>query len=1148
MRRTYEYLNDSYYQTENESIAKRNFLNKITAYVNQKQYVRITLLTWNEEPLKEIQGELTSGTLTKDGSSSVRRTCTFTASFSHGEYDIDNADYDFTLNKKIYIEIGVKNYTGEYEQYPILWFPQGVFFIGGSSVSSSSNGAVQIQLTLKDKMCGLNGTVGGTFPATTILDEVDTQDASGAYITEKVLISEIIREMVVHYGGEDINNIVIEDVPQRIKRTMRWMGDKTLYLIPQNGESAGTIWYEATLDEPTSGDYYAYTTGDDVGYVYNDFVYDDELTANLGETVTSVLDKIKSYLGNFEYFYDEFGVFHFREIKNYLNTTQATTLLTDMSANDYLVETTASKSVYTFEDKKNITSISVNPNYDNIKNDFVIQGQQSSSSSSSASYVRYHLVIDKKPTPVGEDSIGKYYNTYKKVLFYKEESTGLTKPCFVDNSVVVEVDAAALKDTAKETLTKTITDAVTTLNNIWSSDYSLEEKESSTQAVIDSLQNLIDNQKTYGISNEVSSKISQFIAQYNASIKNFASNSEEYTVTSAAAAGMKRFFGIWNDLSNRNKAKTAIESNGTDKWYDYMSAIFGSPSETTLKANIKGATVLGKKVINNIMKDFSNICAQYTVFENLYKKYFHDSYDGMITSNFPTFYSVGSITISEVLKKNYKQYEDLYDNLKDMGFGNTIGFNVDLLAVLDPWFYYDETEYGEFNHNMPWIENPGLTLEQKIYNSLMAKIRLSLLKATSAADWENCIGTSGNVYEGRRLETEALTKLITLFDSLIKHLEECYNLLSNDEEQEELNSQSNAKYQNALAEYISELSELTGIEDSISNLDMSSIYTTALEKQYNPGEFNTMYLGFDSTANDRDTREPVFCKYWDASANAYKDVTMVSYFSAYQVRDWRTELYFEGLMAKKFGLDGGNYYTKIDEIYNNGKQWQGNILKYAHSARIDTDYYYEELESFWPQVYDMVNQKFIYEGTDSHAQAKALTQGTYYLDFIDSSTSGLGQFSVSNIGRRTDAVTSEDVNCLFQPEIQNIVFICADNIENLDDEEFATQLESFRDECDTNGIPYTQVTSDIYNALSTGGLKNGAFDQVKYELYLHTTYQKSISLTALPIYYLEPNTRVQINDNTTNTYGDFNINSLSIPLGASGNTMTLSLSQASERF
>ena len=70
-------------------------------------------------------------------------------------------------------------------------------------------------------MAGLNGDVGGVFPATTVLDEVDTQSPTGAYISQKVLIYDIIQEVVHHWGGEDLNNIVIEDVPLRIKRVMK---------------------------------------------------------------------------------------------------------------------------------------------------------------------------------------------------------------------------------------------------------------------------------------------------------------------------------------------------------------------------------------------------------------------------------------------------------------------------------------------------------------------------------------------------------------------------------------------------------------------------------------------------------------------------------------------------------------------------------------------------------------------------------------------------------------------------------------------------------------------------------------------------------------------------------------------------------------
>ena len=102
-------------------------------------------------------------------------------------------------------------------------------------------------------------------------------------------------------------------------------------------------------------------------------------------------------------------------------------------------------------------------------------------------------------------------------------------------------------------------------------------------------------------------------------------------------------------------------------------------------------------------------------------------------------------------------------------------------------------------------------------------------------------------------------------------------------------------------------------------------------------------------------------------------------------------------------------------------------------------------------------------------------------------------------------------------------------------------------ECEDNGMPYTQVRGEVFYNLATGGYKNGAFDQVKYELYLHTTYQNSVSITALPVFYLEPNSRIELNDTSTNTYGDYNLNTLSIPLGP-GNTMTVSCNQSIERF
>lgn len=732
MRKNYPYLLDTAFEDANGLKQKTNFLQEIDNFVNQKQYVKITLLNWNEEPIKEIQGELSGGSISKDGSSSVRRTCSLTAIVDRGEYNIEDSKMDFAINKKIYIECGIKNYSKHYKDYPILWFPQGVFFISNFSITSNVSSNISISLTLKDKMCGLNGEVGGTFPAAVILDEMDTQSPTGQFIHQKILIYDIIQEIVHHYGGEPLNNILIEDVPNRIKRVMRWTGENPLYLKAISAD--GYTWYEGLLDKPSDmTGVKQYNTNEDVGYTYADFVYDTELTANLGESVVTVLDKIKQYLGNYEYFYDEFGVFHFREIKNYLNTTQSKILLDDMDAKDYLAETTTGKTVYSFSDKTNIISITQNPQYANIKNDYVVQGLRKRTNSNASVLVRYHLAIDRKPT-VG--------NTYKNLLLYEEADTNLIKAAY--------------------------------------------------------------------------------------------------------------------PLS------------------------------------------LGKD-----------------------------------------------------------------------------------------------------------------------------------------------------------------------------------------------------------------------------------------EELPQPGNFNIIYRV------EEDGESKFY--YWEDEV--YKEVKVKKYYSSasegYTTKDWRTELYLQGLLAKNLGTDAGQYYAKIQDSFgaNLGESFIDDIYRQQQQNKVDVDYYFEELDAFWPQIYNLETQKFYGEEEDKAAYTSSLADGNYYLDFIDPYTSGLGEFSIANIGRRTLAIQNDDVNCIFQPEVPDIVFL------NTDDDDIDIQ----RDECDRKGQPYSQVKSNIYQALATGGFKNGAFDQIKYQLYLHTNYQKTLSLSVLPVLYLEPNSRVEINDATTNAQGDFMAQSISIPLGA-GNSMSVTLNQCLERF
>lgn len=379
----YEYLTDD------------NFLKKIDSLHIQEQYVKIILLDWKEFPIKEIHGMVTSGgSININGDSSVRRVSNISLYVDNSEIaDVMNVENYFSINKKIKIEIGIKNITREYSDYDIIWFPQGTYVIMSPSLSHDLNG-VNISLQLRDKMSLLNGDAGGILTSSVQFDQYETIDENGEYIITKVKIHQIIRELVNHYGGEQLGKIIINDIPDKIKQVMKWTGKNPLYFIHNNGTYLFSI-NEEDIKNLDKNLYTIFNYGEDVGYIYTDFVSPSEIISNPGESIVSVLDKIKNLLGNYEYFYDIDGNFVFQEIKNYLNTTQATVISNEISQ-DYSIDISKGKAVYILDDTDLILSTSNNPQYNMIKNDYVVWGIRKNANGNDIP-IRYHLAIDDKP-------------------------------------------------------------------------------------------------------------------------------------------------------------------------------------------------------------------------------------------------------------------------------------------------------------------------------------------------------------------------------------------------------------------------------------------------------------------------------------------------------------------------------------------------------------------------------------------------------------------------------------------------------------------------------------------------------------------------------------------------------------------------------
>ena len=146
---------------------------------------------------------------------------------------------------------------------------------------------------------------------------------------------------------------------------------------------------------------------------------------------------------------------------------------------------------------------------------------------------------------------------------------------------------------------------------------------------------------------------------------------------------------------------------------------------------------------------------------------------------------------------------------------------------------------------------------------------------------------------------------------------------------------------------------------------------------------------------------------------------------------------------------------------------------------------------------------------------------------------------MTNIGRRQKVLNDKSINCLFAPNTSNIILIQGGQGEQTKNER-AKALEE-------GASLVSQVSPDIWLGCGMGAATYSAYDVLRSMLHEITGYNESITLTTVPIYHLEPNTRIYVRDSDTGINGDYMINSYSVPLTVGG-TMSFSCSKAVERI
>lgn len=282
-------------------------------------------------------------------------------------------------------------------------------------------------------MCLLDGSVSGSLPADHDFANEAPEEEGEVYKLKKIPLVDIITGIVINYGGDRTENLIVADLEQYGYELLDYRGSSPLYFLMEVDGGVLNVTLAGGTTFPLEDDTFAVALKDiehyysfnalnpdqvnqnctivkydqnrkayvarvqnqeTAGYHRTELVYNEEtLTLSAGTAAIEAIKKVQEMLGSrYEFFYDEYGKFVFQKKKS---------LQTDWFTleNGELTSPVFSNLSYgyKFDDKKLITNISLTPNLQNVKNDFSIIGTRTNTDGKELA-IRGRFAIDKKPT------------------------------------------------------------------------------------------------------------------------------------------------------------------------------------------------------------------------------------------------------------------------------------------------------------------------------------------------------------------------------------------------------------------------------------------------------------------------------------------------------------------------------------------------------------------------------------------------------------------------------------------------------------------------------------------------------------------------------------------------------------------------------
>ena len=196
--------------------------------------------------------------------------------------------------------------------------------------------------------------------------------------------------------------------------------------------------------------------------------------------------------------------------------------------------------------------------------------------------------------------------------------------------------------------------------------------------------------------------------------------------------------------------------------------------------------------------------------------------------------------------------------------------------------------------------------------------------------------------------------------------------------------------------------------------------------------------------------------------------------------------------------------------------------------------YYSDMLGFWRLLYNPNGDTDEFYGGSSeykywskkiHNDPNSLL---FWIDFLDVKGE-ISNYNIDKIGIRSKVVNENSIKSIYFKEIPEVLF-------NVNDEENLIT----NNERTAYTILYIDAnTKELFDRSSQG---MSAIQKINELIYQHTITTTSITLTSLPIYYLEPNTRIYVEG-----YGDYTLDKISYSLNYNG-TMSLSGTKINKEF